>query len=304
MFKYHILALLLGTIIELFVGRLYGVWNPFDAIYNWAKYLDRALLGDELILLEPSKQRHFGVWLLILVLLPAFIVITFFTLLFYEISPVLGILFEAVASYFCFEANHIFYTSREVMCSIYGDDIETARSTVHTFTRVDTDGMDVAKLSKATITKVANEAGDSCISPMIVLFLFGPIGGVIYRSVDIIDGIVGHKEKRYEHFGLYPARVNKILDYIPGRFSGWLAVICARHTFGGFNGKNARYIHLRDKYKAVSAFAGALEVSLKNDTIGDDDKPVEPKDIKVAAALLRNMFIFCQCVLVILLVFF
>ena len=304
MFRYHMIALLLATILEVFIGRIYSIWSPFDSVKKWIKHLDRALLGDELILLEPAKQKSFGMWLVVLVLTPVFVLIVFFTVLAYDISPIIGVIFEIICSYLCLDANYNYYTSREIVSAYYGDGIEEARKEASTFTGVDANDMDEKELSELVTTKVANEAADSSVSSLFVMFLFGPVGGFLYRTIDLMDSIVGHHDKRYEYFGYYSARLNHIVDYIPGRFSGMVALFCARHTFGGFNGRNARYIHLRDKYKAISAFAGALEVSLKNGTIGDDDKTIEPKDIKKAAGLHRNMFITCQIIFIILLVFF
>ena len=59
MFKYHILALLLGTILDFVFGKIYSIWNPFDSIRGFVKYLDRALLGDEIILLEFIPRKIF-----------------------------------------------------------------------------------------------------------------------------------------------------------------------------------------------------------------------------------------------------
>lgn len=304
MFKYHLIALLLGAVLELFLGRIYSVWSPFDSIKKWIKHLDRALLGDDLILLEPSKQKSFGAWLILLVLLPVVVLVLFFTLLAYEIAPFVGVIFEALCTYVCLDANYVFYASREVMATYVGDGLVEARKDAAIFTNADTENLDSKELLDLVVTKVANEAGDSSISPLFAMFLFGPVGGFLYRTVDLIDAAVGHHNKRYEYFGYYPAKVNRIVDYVPGWVSGKLAVFCARHTFGGFNGKNARYIHLRDKYKAVSAFAGALEVTLKNGAVGDADKEIVPQDIKKAASLHRNMFLVSQIFFIILLLIF
>lgn len=304
MFKLHVIALLLGTILEVFIGRIYSIWNPFDSITNWVKYLDRALLGDDLILLEPSKQKSFGLWLIILTLTPVIVLTAFFVLLTYEISPVLGVIFEAIATYYCLDANYTYYTAQGIMKAYYGDGINAMRHETSTFTGLDTSEMEEEELTKAVITKVANEAGDSSLSSLLLMFLFGPIGGFIYRTIDLMDNLVAHHSPRYEYFGFYVAKLNRIVDYIPGRFSGLLAVFAARHTFGEFNGKNARFINLRDRFKAIGAFAGALDTRLKDNTIGDDDVKILPSDISRAIALHRNMFIICQCVLVILLVFF
>jgi len=304
MFKYHVLALLLGTILDYFFGRIYSLWNPFDSIKKMVKFLDRALLGDEIILLEPSKQKNFGCWLIILVLFPVFALISFFTMLCFEISPVLGIIFEAVASYYCLEGRYLFYGARTVSEDYYGDGLIVMKATAQIFTEKEIDDTDSSSISQQVITHLSNEASDAVLSPFLILFLFGPIGGFIYRTIDIIDKQVGHLSKRYEYFGYYPARLNHLVDYLPGRFSGAITVLAARYTFGDFNGKNARYIHMRDKTKAISAYAGALGIKLKDGTIGDADKEAEPKDIKRATALLRNTFLLSQCILLILLIIF
>ena len=287
MFKFHIIALLLGTILDFFIGRIYSIPYPFDGIKKWIEYLDRALLGDDLILLEAEKQRSLGAFALMLVIVPALAVSTFFIMLCYEIWLPLGILFEAVLTYFCLEENYLYN---------YGKD-EIARLSVR---GRNTEESEI----KMVISTIANDASDHVISPLFIMFLFGPVGGVLYRTLDLMDSLIGYRGARYEYFGYYTARLNKLVDYLPGRFSGALAVFSARHTFGGFNGKNARYINMRDKNKAIAAFAGAIDISLKGNTIGDDDKVAGLADINKAICLMRNMYVVCQLILVLMLVFF
>ena len=304
MFKLHILALLLGTILDFIIGPLYSIWNPFTTIKNWIAFLDRALLGDEIIVLEDSKQRSLGLWAIFLVLLPAITLVSFFVILGYEIAPFVGVFIEAVASYFCLEGHRLFYLGREVSDSYYGDGVQAMKYSLALLTGKEVDEEDEGALTERAITYVANEAGDSVVSPMFVMFLFGPVGGFIYRTVDLMDSRLGHLDRRYREFGYYTAKLNQYIDWLPGGFSGQLAVFCAKFTFGDFNGKNARFIHMRDRYKSISAFAGALGLRLKNDSIGDGDRRSVPKDIKTATALMRNMFIVCQLILVFLLLFF
>lgn len=304
MFKYHILALLLGTILDYVFGHIYSIYNPFDSIKKWIAFLDRALLGDEIILLEPSKQRSLGLWFVFLTLVPVFAVTTFFAMLCFEISPVVGVIFEAFATYLCIDGNRLFYGARDVMNSYYGHGLHDMKSSAVQFSGADEVGEDEATIAQTTITHLANEASDSVISPIFVMFLFGPVGGFVYRTIDLMDRQVGHLDRRYTHFGFFTAKLNTIIDYIPGRFSGLLTVFAARFSFGEFNGKNARFIHFRDKNKALSAFAGALGISLKDGQIGDADKIPEAKDIRPATKLMRNDFLICQVILVIFLLFF
>ena len=304
MFKYHLLALLLGTILDYTFGRIYSIWNPFDSIKRLVKFLDRALLGDEIILLEPEKQRSLGMWLIILVLLPVFAITAFFLLLCYDIAPFLGILFEAFATYLCLDGKYLYCGAKGVMLAFYGRGISEMKSSFENLAGVKADSDSEEDLTKNVITYIANETSDSLISPIVFMFLFGPVAGFLWRSLDILDSIIGHKTKRYEFFGYYTARLSWYINWIPSRFAGYLTVFAAKYTFGDFNWKNARYIHLRDRNKAISAFAGALNISLKNDTIGNNEKEARAKDIRTAINLMRNDFILIQMILVILLLIF
>lgn len=304
MFKYHVLALLLGTILDYVFGHIYSIWNPFDSIKKWIAFLDRALLGDEIILLEPSKQRSLGLWFVFLNLVPVFAITTFFTMLCFEISPVVGIIFEAFATYLCIDGNRLFYGARDVMNTFYGHSLHDMASSARTFVGLDEVGDSEADITKTTITHLANETSDAVISPIFVMFLFGPVGGFVYRTIDLMDKQVGYLDKRYSYFGYFTAKLNTIIDFIPARFAGALTVFTARFTFGGFNGKNARFIHLRDRNKAISAFAGALGISLKDGQVGDDDRIPEARDIRPATKLMRNDFVICQLILLFLLLFF
>ena len=301
MFKYHVTALLLGTILEFFIGRLYSIWNPFDSIKNLVAYLDRALLGDEIIVLEPAKRKNLGLWILVIVLVPVIVFIGFYTIIAYEVAPVIGVIFEAIASYFCLDGHRLFYIGKEAMEDFYSDGIPAMRRSVGVLTGHDSDNDNEQTLTKEAVTYIANESSDSVISPIFVMFLFGPVGGFIYRTVDIMDSVIGYDNDRYRDFGYYTACLDRIFDYIPGRFSGWLATFLAKFT-SDCNAKNASYIHLRDRKKAISAFSGALEISLKNDSIGDDDRVANARQINTAVRLMRNMYITCQLAIFIMII--
>ena len=124
MFKYHILALLIGTVLEFTFGRIYSLWNPFDSIKKWIEYLDRALLGHDFILLEPAKQKNLGLWLVVLTIAPVFIISAFFSMLCYEIWPILGLVFEALLSYLCIDANYVWQSAEEIVADYYSDGID------------------------------------------------------------------------------------------------------------------------------------------------------------------------------------
>jgi cobalamin biosynthesis protein CobD/CbiB len=309
MFKYHIFALLLGTILEYVFGNIYCLWNPFDTIKDFVKYLDRALLGDEIILLEPSKQRNLGAWLVLIVLFPVFAGILFFAMLTYEIHPWFGVLFEAVATYICLDFHRLYYGGLMVMNDFYGDGIDAMKRSASVYMdyeeTVDTEYV----VTRDVINYIARETDHSVLSVLLVMFLFGPVGGFLYKSLILIQDRIGAQvddnyNSRYVFFGEPIDKLNKVIDWLPSKVSSAIVVFAARHTFGDFNGRNARFIHLRDGQGSISSFAGALEIGLGTGLIGDSDRLIEAKDIRRAVELLRNSFLLCQLFFVILLLLF
>lgn len=302
MFRYHLIALLIGTILNYFVGRIYSLWNPFDSIKACIKFLDRALLGDELILLEPSKQKNLGLWLIILVLAPVIMVVMFFHCLCFEIAPWLGVAFDSVAVYYCIEFNRCYFMGMNVAENYFSDGIDAMKRAFCILSGREAKNDDVSGVTDEAVTFIANETSDSVIAPMIIMAFFGPVGGFMYRTIELMDAVVGHHNNRYEYFGYFPAKLDYYINKVVGYLSGKLVVFAARHTFGGFNGKNARYIDMRDGKKAIGAFAGALNLQLKEGTVGDEDKEPEPGDIKKAAHLLKNSFFTALLIILILII--
>ena len=159
------------------------------------------------------------------------------------------------------------------------------------------------EITSKVVTSIANVASDSVIIPIFIMFLFGPVGGFIFRTVDMLDEKVGYTDSRYYYFGYYAARLSSLFTKLFGRASGALNVFAAKYTSGDFNWRNARYIHLRDRNKAISAYAGALSISLKEGQIGDEDNKPSPMDIKRASHLLKNTYILLQLILLIIWLF-
>lgn len=309
MFKYHIFALLLGTILDYVFGNIYCLWNPFDTIKDWVKFLDRALLGDEIILLEKSKQRNLGCWLIIIVIFPVFAGILFFAMLTYEIHPWFGVLFEALATYYCLDYHRLYYGGLAVMNDFYGDGIDSMKYSAGVFMNSEETVDTEYGVTRDVINYIAKETDHSVLSALLVMFLFGPVGGFLYRSLILIQDKIGaynidNYNSRYDFFGEPIEQLNKVIDWVPSKISGAIVVFAARHTFGDFNGKNARYIHTRDGQGSISSFAGTLEIGLGSGLIGDSDRLIEAKDIRRAVDLLKNSFMLCQAILVILLLFF
>lgn len=310
MFKLHVFALTVGMALELFIGKVPGGFDPFLYIKKWIKYLDLALLGKDIILIEPERQRRQGVWLLILAIVPFTLGVLFFNLLFWEISPVLGFIWETLLSYLCLSGHNIYYGSHEVLSSYFEGGLEAANSTWEILFDEEINFSDENDMADRSISYIARRTGDVVLGQALVLFAFGPVVGFAYRIIDLADSLVACNDKRYRYFGYYVARLNHYVNFIPSAFAARLCIFTASLPFNDFDKRNAKYIYMRDSIRGenvnalrtLSAFAGALGLSLENGRVGDMDREIGYKDIKNAAYLMRNSYIVFEICLLILLI--
>ena len=134
--------------------------------------------------------------------------------------------------------------------------------------------------------------------------LLGPAGGTLYKAVNTMDSMVGYKNDRYMYFGRCAARLDDLLNLAPARLTGILMVLGA-WVLPGMDGAHAFKVFLRDRKRHASpnsahgeaACAGALHLRLAGDAwyfgtlhkkpyIGDDDRKIEPADIRRANHLM------------------
>lgn len=321
MFRYHVLALLIGTILDVFIGDPHSFWHPIRVIGDWIYKLDRLFLGEDIVLTEESDRKKYGFYLVALVIVPVFLIMAALTAFFYRIGAFYGVIFEAVMSCYCLAGKSLYEESNNVLNEYFEGGIVKARTALSMIVGRDTKDLDLKEVLKATIETVAENSSDGVIAPFFYLFLFGPVGGMVYKAINTMDSMVGYHNDRYEQFGYAAARLDDIANYIPSRLTGWLAVFAAKVCPIDCDYKNAKYIFMRDRLnhkspnsaQSEAAFAGALKIQLgggasyfgkfvEKPTIGDADKEIEIYDVTRSHKLLFSMFAICQLFLVILLI--
>jgi adenosylcobinamide-phosphate synthase len=139
------------------------------------------------------------------------------------------------------------------------------------------------------------------VAPALYLALFGLPGIVVYKAVNTADSMIGHRSKRYRHFGWAAARLDDVLNLPASRLTGVLIAAA-----GG--GRAALRAMWRDAGRHVSpnagwpeaAMAGALAIRLGGPRsyhgrtldlpwLGSGRKDLEPGDIRRALALYARM---------------
>lgn len=294
-------ALLLGFFIDLLLGDPRWLYHPVRIIGNGISFFEKHLRN--LFPKTEKGERKAGLALVISICFLSGFVPLAILYIGYQIHTVLGIVIE---SFFCYQMLAVKSLKQESM-KVYKElkkgDLEGARHAVSMIVGRDTKSLDEKGITKAAVETVAENTSDGIIAPLFYMAIGGLVLMFIYKGINTMDSMVGYKNEKYINFGRYAAKLDDIVNYIPARISAWLMIAAA--YLEGFDGKNAKKIFLRDRYKHASpnsaqteaVMAGALNVQLAGNayyfgklyekpTIGDANRDIEYEDIKRANTLL------------------
>lgn len=149
------------------------------------------------------------------------------------------------------------------------DSLEAGRSAVSHIVGRDPGKLDAHGVARAAIESLAENFGDGVVAPVFWYVLFGFPGLLIYKTVNTMDSMIGHRNERYRAFGMVAARLDDALNFFPARLSGLMIALGALVAPGANPFRAARTM-LRDAGKHRSfnagwpegAMAGALGLAL------------------------------------------
>lgn len=183
------------------------------------------------------------------------------------------------------------------------ESVDAGRQAVRHIVGRDPDHLDEHGVARAAIESLAENFGDGVVAPAFWYVLFGLPGLLVYKAVNTMDSMIGHRTPRHRAFGMAAARTDDALNFIPARLAGLYLVLAAFFASGG-RPLAALKVMLRDsgKHRSVNAgwpegaAAGALglalagprryrEITVDDPWIGDGTARATMLDIRRALAL-------------------
>ncbi len=116
-------------------------------------------------------------------------------------------------------------TSFKIYKDLKNDDTADARKNLLSLAGRDSMTLDASKIARAVIESIAENTGDGIGSVLFYLALGGITGAVIYKTANLLDSTVGYKNKKYEKFGKFSARLDDILNYLPFRITAFFMLL-------------------------------------------------------------------------------
>ena len=296
-----LLSVLSGFLIDCAIGDPAWLLHPVVLIGKLISLSEKALRK----LFPKTDRGAFSAGLIMAILVPLLSAGVSFGILFglYLLSPWAYFAMSSIMCWQCFAARCLAKEANKVTKALETDGIEAGRKQVSMLVGRDTEHLSEEQVLKATVETVAENASDGVIAPMLYMLLFGAVGGFFYKAINTMDSMVGYKNDRYLFFGRAAAKLDDAANFIPARMSA-LAMIAVAPLLK-LDGRNAFRIWKRDRRKHASpnsaqtesVAAGALHIELagpasyfgkrvEKPTLGENDRPIERKDVARTNALM------------------
>ena len=288
------MEILIGFVIDFILGDPYNLPHPIRWIGNLIAGLDRLLYRED----DSDKTKFIkGMILAIIVLVVSVSLPLIILFLTYNVNKILGNIVEGVMCYYLIAPKSLKKESMKVCKELEKGNTQGARYAVSMIVGRDTESLDKKGISKAAVETVAENTSDGVTAPIMYIAVGGAGLGFLYKAVNTMDSMIGYKNDKYMYFGRFAAKLDDVLNYIPSRVTA-LFMIGASGILG-YDFKSAFRIWKRDRRKHKSPIsaqseavcAGALGLELagdayyfgklvKKDTIGDNKREIEARDIK------------------------
>lgn len=94
---------------------------------------------------------------------------------------------------------------------------DEARTYASLILKRDTTYLDSSGISSAIIETLSVSLLNDVFAPLFYFSFFGIVGAVVSRTVNVIDSLVGQRNRKNVDFGKWPAVMHTVLNYIPAK---------------------------------------------------------------------------------------
>ncbi len=156
-------------------------------------------------------------------------------------------------------------------------DLAGARDAVAMIVGRDPAQLDQAGVARAALESLSENASDGVVAPLFWGLVAGLPGIAIYKALNTMDSMIGHRSAHYEDFGMVAARLDDLANLVPARLTGgMIALASGRARALVVMWRDARAHRSPNAGWPEAAMAGALGVRLSGPRHYGDHVAQEP----------------------------
>lgn len=247
------IACIIGLVFDLVVGDPPKLPHPV----RWVG----KLIQSQTELWNKGKMRKTrGMIMALAVVGTTMFVVTAILLVSYNVSFMFGIIVEGLLIGIGLAQRSLKEAAMAVYEPLVKGDYAEARVKLSWIVGRDTEKLDEDEIVRGVVETVSENTSDGVTAPLFYAFLFGAIGLWGYKAVNTLDSMIGYKNETYKDFGMFAAKLDDVLNFVPSRLTGLLMVLGTKNETNMTLGQRLK-IWLRDAKKHPSPNSGYLEAA-------------------------------------------
>ncbi|MFA1736223.1 adenosylcobinamide-phosphate synthase CbiB [Lysinibacillus fusiformis] len=248
-----VIACIIGIIFDILVGDPPKLPHPVRWIGK--------LIQSQTALWNQGKWRKLrGMVMALAVVGTTMFVVTLILLLSYQVSLIFGVLVEGLLIGIGLAQRSLKEAALAVYEPLVKGNFAEARVKLSWIVGRDTEKLGEDEIVRGVVETVSENTSDGVTAPLFYAFLFGAIGLWGYKAVNTLDSMVGYKNETFKDFGMFSAKLDDVLNFIPSRITGFLIVLGTKNeTSYSFGQRLKRWA--QDAKKHPSPNSGYLEAA-------------------------------------------
>ncbi len=171
-----------------------------------------------------------------------------------------GVVIEIILFYTTIALHDLLKHGYRVYRCLKNDDIAQARVELSYIVGRKTKKLNSSEICRGVLESLSENLVDGVTAPLFYGIIFGLPGAFIYKMINTLDSLWGHKNERYQNFGYVAAKIDDLANYIPARITSPIIIIIG--SLFTFRLKEGFKILKRDGRKHPSPNSGLSEAAI------------------------------------------
>jgi adenosylcobinamide-phosphate synthase len=254
-----------------------------------------------------SKIRGVVTWFIIV--LSHLLLYGFILYISWMINPLLWIIIAGWIIKLSFSLKLLTSIIENISKCSYLNDWNCVRFWTQQIVRRNVYAIDEEHVLSAAIESLVESLVDGYTSPLFYILLFGPLGALLQRIANTLDGALGFKTTEYKDVGWFSAKADTILNYIPARLTAITIVILSPFVKASISyaykiwRKHHRVTESLNAGHPMSAIAGVMMIRLEkigDYTIGEKVRVIDYSVVRTCLKISKTVAIIWLLVINIL----
>lgn len=212
------IACIIGLVFDLVVGDPPKMPHP-------VRWIGKLIYSQTELWNKGRMRKTRGMIMALAVVGTTMFVVTAILYVSYHISTLFGILVEGLLIGIGLAQRSLKEAAMAVYEPLVKGDFAEARLKLSWIVGRDTEKLDEDEIVRGVVETVSENTSDGITAPLFYAFLFGAIGLWGYKAVNTLDSMIGYKNERFKDFGMFAAKLDDVLNFVPSRLTGLLMVL-------------------------------------------------------------------------------